>query len=160
MDLEDLLPKGEDLQKLKKENFEVSLTRRLVKDLGGSPQFLKEVRQAERYDLDMLYAAYPSFPWKMQIDRIERYSVEELFQKPTRSPVFQRFTEYFPRWAMEDNVLLFFKAKGFTTLVMGTLPRLTHCDVTLTAAVRGQTFHVTTYEEFADVVRELRLLEA
>lgn len=159
MDLGDLLPKAEDLQRLKKENFEVSLTSRLVKDLGGSPQFLREVKKAERYDLDMLYADYPSFPWKMQIDRVERYSVEELFQKPTKSPVFHKFVEHFPQWASEE-VLLFFKAKGFTVLVMGTLRRLTQCEVVLTTTVRGTPFYVTTYEEFADAVRELRLLEA
>lgn len=159
MDLGDLLPKPEDLQRLKKENFEVSLTRRLVKDLGGSLQFLKEVKRAERYDLDMFYADRPSFPWKMQIDRVERYSVEELFQKPTKSPVFEKFVEYFPQWASEE-VLLFFKAKGFTVLVMGTVQRLGHCEVALKATVRGSSFYVTTYEEFADAIRELRLLEA
>lgn len=159
MDLEDLLPSGEGLQKLKKENFEVSLTSRLVKDLGAPPHFLKEVKRAERYDLDMFYADHPSFPWKMQIDRIERYSVEELFQKPTKSPVFRKFTEYFPQWASEE-VLLFFKAKGFSVLVMGTMQRLVQCEVVLTTTVRGVPFYVTTYEEFAGVVRELRLLEA
>ncbi len=159
MDLGDLLPSGEDLQRLKKENFEVSLVRRLAKDLGGSPEFLKEVKRAERYDLDMLYAAYPSFPWKMQIDRVERYSVEELFQRPTKSPVFERFAGYFPDWS-DEQVLLFFKAKGFGVLVMGTMHRLEHCQVVLTARVRGVPFYVTTYEEFADAVRELRLLEA
>lgn len=158
MDLGDLLPKPEELQRLKKENFEVSLTRRLVKDLGASQEFLRELKRIDRYDLDMFYADFPSFPWKMQIDRVERYSVEELFQKPTKSPVFKCFMEHFPEWVNEE--LLFFKARGFTTLVMGTLERLRDCEVFLTGSVRGSKFYVTTYEEFADAVRELRILEA
>lgn len=158
MDIASLLPNGDELEKLKKENFEHSLTMRLLKDFGAGPEGLRRAKQAGKYDLDMFYAEYPNFPWKMQIDRVERYSVEELFQKPTRSPVFQKLVEYFPEWNKEP-VLLFFKAKGFGVLVMGTAGALKRCEVFLTAAVRGSQFHVTTYEEFTDAVRDIGLLD-
>jgi hypothetical protein len=160
VDIEDLLPNAGDLQKVKKENFEHAMATRLARDLRAPAHKLSEIRRHDVYDLDMFYADFPGFPWEVVVDRVERYSVQELFQKPTKSPVFASFTEHFPEWSGEDTCLLIFKARGFTTLVMGTPPRLETCSVVLKASIRGHALYVTTYEEFIDAVRDLGLLEA
>lgn len=159
-DIGDLLPTSEDLARAKVEGFELSTLLRLVRDLGAPPEKLREIRQHEKYDLNMFWADFPECPWDLMIDRVEKYSVQDLFQAPTKSPVFLRFQEHFgPRWR-DEPCLFFFKARGFTTLVMGSLEILGDCSVVLKAAIRGAPIYVTTYEEFIDEVRDRKILEA
>jgi len=156
MDLGDLLPKSADITRARVEGFVHSTLTKLAKDLGASPEILRQIRDNDgRYDVSTFSADFPGFPWKVAVDRVESYSVEDLFITPTKSPVFKAFQRHFPNWATE-RTLLFFKARGFTTLIMGTAERLKDCGVVLKGTVRDRSFYVTTYSEFVEVFGPLK----
>jgi hypothetical protein len=161
MDIADLLPKAADLQKAKVEGFVHSTLARLAKDLGAPADILRQIRSnGERYDVFMFQADFPSFPWALAVDRVESYNVQDLFTTPTKSPVFKKFVEYYPDWPTADQKsLMFFKAQGFTTLVIGTVLKMKEASVVLKGTIRGAEFYITTYAEFVDVVRDLGVLE-
>ena len=157
MDLGDLLPSSKDIAKAKVEGFVHSTLAKLAKDLGASPDILRQIRSnAGRYDVATFNADFPRFPWQVAVDRVESYSVADLFTTPTKSPVFKAFQCHFPNWTTAST-LLFFKAQGFTTLVMGTAERLRDCGVVLKGTVRGSSFYVTTYSEFIEVFGPLKI---
>ena len=157
MDLSSLLPSSADLAKAKVEGFAHSTLARLAKDLGAQPEILRQIRNnGERYDVSTFMADFPGFPWAIAVDRVESYSVEDLFRAPTKSPVFEAFSREHPNWG-DSECLLFFKAAGFTTLVMGTVPRMQQCGTVLHCCMRKAKFYVTTYGELIEACRDLQL---
>lgn len=158
MDFKDLLPTAEELATEKREGFECSTLRRLIKDLSAPKDVIRRSRE-QRYTLPMFFADFPRLNWDIAIERIDSYSVNELFERPTKSPVWRRFHEVHPAHADED-CYLFFKAAGFGTMIMGSGTLLSRCAVVLKAEIRGRVLWVTKYEEFIDVVRDSRILEA
>lgn len=157
MDLSSLLPSSAELAKAKVGGFAHSTLAKLAKDLGASPEILRQIRNnGERYDVSTFFADFPGFPWGLAIDRVESYSVEDLFRAPTKSPVFTAFVKAHPDWATAES-LLFFKATGFTTLVMGSVARMNTCNTVLCSQVRKARLYITTYAEFIDACQDTQV---
>jgi hypothetical protein len=150
MDLSSLLPSPAELAKAKVEGFAHSTLAKLAKDLGACPEILRQIKNnGERYDIPAFMADFPRFPWEIAVDRVESYSVEDLFRTPTKSPVFAAFVKAHPDWGTTES-LLFFKAAGFTTLVMGSVARMATCNTVLCSRIRKASLYVTTYAEFIE----------
>jgi hypothetical protein len=158
VDLGDLLPKPEDIEAAKRTSFEHSTLMRFLKDVGAPPDKIKAAKKHARYDLALFKADFPGCPIDIHVTRIDSYSVQSLFETPTKSPVYQAF-EALPPDDEGRSQILFFKAQGFTTLVIGDSVMLM-TQTFLTTRIRRRTLYVTTYGDLAESLRDARILEA
>lgn len=145
-DLSHLLPSHEQLEKQSSSARESSLLRQFIKWLGGKPP-------RGQLTVEWFHGEYPSFPFVLSTSRVRSMRVQDFFDKPTKTPAFEKFVEEFTD-ETTPSVLLF-KSTGFTPLSMFNAPVMGgEVHVCLRFSVRGRSYFVSTMKEFCATYQE------
>lgn len=154
-DLSHLIPTRDTIEQSVTESVETSLFRKLCMNLGVPGKVIKQrLRKDGKLTGSWFGGEYSTFPFEIDAVRLKHCFVQEFFERPTKTPVFEAFTRMFPRHKEEPSALMF-KADGFTALVMFTSPAMGEdVKVALRFNVRGVSYYVSTLKEFCDAYRE------
>lgn len=154
-DLSHLVGTPEDWARAKVEGFEHATLKRLLRGCGCSAKAaaVGEREAGGRLTTSWWHGRFHQWPVLLHVTRIESYSVQDLFERPTRSPVYADFQSSFP--GSDVPAALFFKATGFSTLVLTNVRWVQdHAAVYLRFTVRGGQYFVTTFDNFVEAVPE------
>jgi len=151
-----LLGTPEQFRKAKVEGFEHSVLKRMLKHFRVVPKGIDRLCDDAGGKLTTAWwhSRFRQWPVELHCTRIESYSVQDLFERPTKSPVYAEFVSVFPK-AREYPSALFFKAQGFSTLVLTNVRWvLDNAQCYLRFSVKGGALYVTTFDEFIGSVPE------
>ena len=142
----------EEAQQKSKENFEHQCLKQLMRGFGLPPKIIARLeRQLESFSCQWFAAEYPQFEIDLLACRVKEYSLQQLFERPAANPVMEAFTETFGKGELERPAAMFFKAAGWTKLVISRdADWLTDQRNFLNLCVYGRRYRVCPLEEFID----------